>query len=287
MNPFDMPAADIENTCCPLCRSADASIIHTWKPFAVVRCAACGLAYLNPRPREAVAHRLYKDGDYFSAENTAGYADYRSQEKGLRVTLRRFLVELRRRGMASGRVLEIGSGYGYFLAEASDFFSSVSGLELSAEAAAHARALGSWPVHVGDIHSLPADWHEFDALIMVNVIEHIHDPLSFLRIAGARLKDEGRMIIATPDFGSPWHAVLGKRWPSFKVPEHVAFYTAATLGRLLRETGFEDIERVPFSHAFPLFLVAEKLGLRLRGRLGERTVWIPGTMLALAGRLRR
>lgn len=286
MNPVDIPASDIENVCCPLCRSADASIIHTWKPFAVVLCAVCGLAYLNPRPREAVARRLYEGGDYFSAENAAGYADYHSQEKSLRTTLRRFLLELRRRDMASGSVLEIGSGYGYFLAEASNFFTAVSGLELSADAAAHARDRGPWPVHVGDIHSLPASWREFDAVVMVNVIEHIHDPLSFLTVARTRLKDRGRVIIATPDFGSLWHSVLGKRWPSFKVPEHVALYTAATLGRLLQEAGFADIERVPFSHAFPLYLVAEKFGLRLGGRLGELLVWIPGTMLALAGRRR-
>jgi len=118
---------DLEMIRCPLCGSASTSIIHIHKPFQVVLCKDCGLSYLNPRLKEPVMHRVYEARDYFSDGDMTGYRDYTSQEKSLRITFRSFLAELRRLDFASGRLLEVGCGYGYFLDEARDFFLTCSG----------------------------------------------------------------------------------------------------------------------------------------------------------------
>ncbi|HTR44359.1 MAG TPA: class I SAM-dependent methyltransferase [Thermodesulfovibrionales bacterium] len=238
--------------------------------------------YLSPRLKEPVMQALYQDGTYFAGGEGSGYEDYLFQGKSLRITFRGFLTEMRKRGIAGGKLLEVGSGYGFFLAEAADFFPQQYGAELSEEGGSHARKISGAPIHVGGLGSLPAHWKDFDTVVAINVIEHIYAPLDFLAAVRPRMKEDGTLVVATPNIGSLWYALMKKRWPSFKIPEHVAFYTKATLTRLLERAGFSAIREIPFLHAFPLGLIAAKFGVPLGGGLGARPIKLPGTMIALA-----
>jgi hypothetical protein len=107
----------------------------------------------------------------------------------------------------------------------------------------------------------------------------------------------GWIVLATPDMGGFWRPLLGRYWPFFKTPEHVAFYSAKTLAALLRKAGCAEVKRMPYLSYFPLSLVGEKLtpeGVR-RERQGRETgararawsrlaVWVPATTVAAAGR---
>ena len=273
---------DLEMVRCPLCGSGSTSIIHIHKPFQVVLCKNCNLSYLNPRLKELVMARVYEGREYFSDGDMTGYRDYTSQESSLRITFRSFLAELKRLGFTSGRLFEVGCGYGYFLDEARDFFPYRFGAELSSEAANLARKLPAVTIWRGEINSLPMQWSNFDIIVAINVIEHIYAPLEFLISLKQRLRSGGTIVLATPDFGSFWPKILRDKWPSFKIPEHVVFYNKKTLGLLLEKAGFRDIRQVPFRHFFPLGLIAGKFGINIRGRLGQIPVGIPKTMLALS-----
>jgi SAM-dependent methyltransferase len=227
---------------------------------------------------------LYTENDYFGSGQETGYADYHTQEESLRQTFRRFLGSLRQRGLAAGSLLEVGCGYGYFLDEAKPFFRCRTGLELSERAASEARRLSGAKVYVGDVSALPVEAAGFDLIVLINVIEHVYEPRGFLSMLHRRLGVGGCMIIATPDIGSFWYKLMGRRWPSFKIPEHVAYYTRSTLESLMRETGHRRIEEIPFPHAFPLGLIAKKLGLGVPAPLSQKSLWLPHTMVALSGR---
>lgn len=278
---FPITDSKLETTYCPVCRDPEFHIIHVFIPFNVVMCKECELVYLNPRVKESAMLDLYHGDEYFHNINNSGYADYRSQEQSLRATFRKFLKELQKRDMTSGRLLEIGCGYGYFLAEAKTFFSSIAGCELSADAGTQAHKLSGANIHIGNINSLTPEWRDFDIIIAINVIEHIYSPVEFLLTAKSRLKKEGRIVIATPDIGTFWHKIMGKKWPSFKIPEHVAFYTHKTLSDLLKKAGFHNICRIPFPHAFPYGLIAHKLEITIPGKLAIKSLWLPKTMIAL------
>lgn len=278
-----VPDTDLETTACPFCAFPGSTIIHAFPPHNIVRCGSCGLVYLNPRPKESVASRLYEGDGYFGHEGAAGYEDYASQEESLRITFRRFLGELDRLGMTGGSLLEVGCGYGYFLDEARRHFRSRAGLDLSLKAAARAREMTGADVRTGGPGALPAG-EQFDQIIAINVIEHVYDPVPFLNSLYSRLSPGGWLALATPDIGSFWHRLLGRRWPSFKIPEHVAFYDAGTLSRLLAGAGLIEVRKIPFAHAFPLGLIAKKMGARLSDRLGRVPVWLPRTMVALGAR---
>jgi SAM-dependent methyltransferase len=225
--------ADLEVTSCPLCSSAINAVLHVFEPLKIVKCADCRLVILNPRLKEDIAKRINEDASYFSRGRVEGYEEYILQEESLRITFRRFLGELKKRGMASGRLLEVGSGLGFLLDEAKGFFPEREGMELSAEAASRAGLVSDAKIHVGGLSALPPEVKDFDVIIAVNVIEHVYSPLEFISSLRQRLKSGGRIVIATPDIGSFWHGIMGRKWPSFKIPEHVTFFTRSTLTRLL------------------------------------------------------
>jgi SAM-dependent methyltransferase len=228
--------------------------------------------------------KVYLKDEYFSESGNAGYQyyNYISQEETLRLTFRRFLKELNKHGIASGKLLELGCGYGYFLDEAKHLFSHLTGTELSEEAGDYARKISGADIYIGDLSSLPNELCDFNLIVTINVIEHIYNPAEFILSLKKRLVKGGRIIIATPDIGGIWYKMMKSRWPSFKIPEHVVFYSKSTLTFLLIKTGFQNIMRIPFTHAFPLGLLTSALGIHLHGVICLKPVWLPWTMIAVA-----
>ena len=83
--------------------------------------------------------------------------------------------------------------------------------------------------------------------------------------------------------GSFWRKLMGKRWPSFKLPEHILYFDSRTLHRLFEQCGVTDIQPMPYAHAFPLPLIAAKLGVRLSPDWNRHSLWLPATTVACLG----
>lgn len=272
--------SDLERTDCVMCGSRTTQTAsYGLPPFEVVQCAACGLWYLSPRIREAKMKELYAEASYFEGSE-GGYADYATQKESLRVTFRKLLDAMSRRDLCGGRLLEVGCGYGYFLDASKPYFERREGTEFSRTAAARA-SLCADEIYLGGIEALPPSIR-YDCIVALQVIEHVYDPVAFVKRLRLQLADTGTLLLSTPNMGSAWRKVLGSRWPSFKLPEHVAFYDSKTLVRLLRQAGFENPRAIPHPHAFSFEEILGKLGLRALGRFAPGWIVIPGTVIALA-----
>lgn len=268
----------LEEVRCPLCQG-QGTPLHRFDPFEVRRCDACGVLFLSRRLREEAMRRVYQDASYF--DRAYAGAGYTEQEHTLRRTFRRFMEGLTRQLPVGGAMLEVGAGTGLFLEQARPHFSSISAIELSG-ALASARP-GSVEVFDRPLEELAFEGR-FDYLFALQVIEHVYDPRRFLLAARRALRPGGRIVLTTPDAGSPWRRLMGRRWPSFKVPEHVILYEQASLGRLLSDAGFCGVTSVPAPHAFPLGLLRERAGIKTSLPLLDRwAVWPPRTCLGVVG----
>src|SRR5262249_23516789 len=185
------------------------------------------------------------------------------------------------RGMGSA-LLEIGCGYGYFLAEAAAFFDRRVGTEMAEAAATIARRHAD-SIYVGGVEAVPPG-STFDCIVALHVIEHIYRPVEFLRRVHQSLVPGGSILLAGPDMGSFWRTLLGRRWPGFKFPEHVVFYDARSLRGLMARAGLASLERISYPHAFPLAQVCRKLGLAESVVWPSLNVWLPATTVAVLGR---
>lgn len=298
----------LEAAHCLLCGAPPPAPAYTFPPYGVVRCAECGLWYLSPRLNEAAMVAAYREASYFEGGDGPGYSSYLAQESTLRRTFRRLLRTMQRLGMTGaraeagadaaagggGRLLEIGCAYGFFLDEARPFFRHRAGTEFSEAGAALARPCADH-VYVGGLEAIPDGAHggQFDTIVLIHTIEHVYDPVNLLAGLMEHLAPGGWIVLATPDMGGFWRPLLGRLWPFWKPPEHVAYYSARTLAALLAKAGCSEVRRLPYLSYFPLSLVREKLTpwrsaatAKPAGDGGGSAIaiWMPATTVAAAGR---
>ncbi len=83
--------------------------------------------------------------------------------------------------------------------------------------------------------STPARWpiepfggERFDAITMIDFIEHVRDPEAELRLAGDRLAAGGRLLISTPRADSAVARATGRHWPQYR-EEHLTYFSLAGL----------------------------------------------------------
>jgi 2-polyprenyl-3-methyl-5-hydroxy-6-metoxy-1,4-benzoquinol methylase len=278
-------SANLEYPACPLCESERRQFpFRLHEPYRVARCMECGLHYLYPRLVESAMQQAYRESSYYEG-GACGYADtsYTAQEFALRATFKRLLHNLAKRGLTGGDLLEIGCGYGYLLDEARSFFERRVGTDFSPEGAEIARPTGA-EVFVGGIEQVPSN-AKFDCVIGTQLIEHVYEPLSFVKRLAGHTKPGGHIVLATPDIGGVLRKAMGQRWPSFKVPEHVVYFDYRTLSSLMHRAGLNNVQRLPHPHAFPLGLITAKFGFKLPSWLGRFKVWVPATTVAAYGRV--
>jgi Methyltransferase domain len=137
-------------------------------------------------------------------------------------------------------------------------------------------------VFVGDIEKVPPE-HKFECVVATQVIEHVYEPLSFVQRLAGHNKSGGHIVLATPDIGGVLSKLMGRRWPSFKAPEHVLYFDLKTLSSLMRQAGLQGVRRLPYPHAFPFSLIAAKLGIALSPLIGRVKIWVPATTVAAYG----
>ena len=230
-------------------------------------CDRCGSGRLEPIPTLDPAS-LY-DTDYFIGGNVpGGYADYGVDEVLHRRNAQDRLSRLAAAGATPpGRLIEVGSGYGYFLAEARVAGWEVSGSDISLHAREQAAASGlDLAAELADLTG-PAD-----GLAMFQVLEHMLDPWSALEHGVALLRSGGRLIIETWD-RSHWMARrLGRRWQQVSPPAVVYLFSSVGLEVMARRLGLVDVLVRPSSKVVSLGAVAGHLAVdrpRLQRLLGS------------------
>ncbi len=85
----------------------------------------------------------------------------------------------------------------------------------------------------------------FDTVIAAELIEHLEEPYAFLRATHAALRDDGRLVLSTPNpIAFPtllMEMTRAKRW--FYTEDHTFYFTARWVERMLANTGFA-LERI-------------------------------------------
>ena len=192
----------------------------------------------------------------------------------------RFSRELKlfRRFCPRGRVLDVGCSTGGFLAQLKRRFAKdyeVLGVDVAGPALDYAQAQGI-PVIRQSYLTNDFDYGRFQAVTFWAVLEHLPDPSSFLSRTADVLEPTGLCFILVPNFKSLAVRLLGSKY-RYILPQHVNYFTSATLVRLVnREPRFRLIYSSS-SHFNPLVILqdwkhgAQPVSDEDRARLLKRT----------------
>lgn len=235
-----------------LFHSTDRLYATTDDTFQVVECRGCRLIRLNPQPSPAELHRFYPAQYWFSPEATAAAQLEQLYRRIVLGDHLRFVERALRESEQDGPVLDVGCGGGLFLqllrqrrhaGNARPFV----GLDFSLDAAGAAWKTGKVGVACGSLTQAPFKAGTCAAVTMFHVLEHLHDPASYLEAAHRLLAPDGRLIVQVPNAACWQFLLFGERWNGIDVPRHLINFRAADLDQLLHTTGFEVLRHKYFS----------------------------------------
>jgi 2-polyprenyl-3-methyl-5-hydroxy-6-metoxy-1,4-benzoquinol methylase len=203
----------------------------------LLRCAACG--QLVSQCSEAA----YRDA-LAKWDTAAGtLPDARSVRRHASVSRRRLrtLLAVLGRAAAGTKLLDVGCSSGAFLMAARALGLDAEGVEISPEAAEAARRAG-FRVHTGLLESARYPAERFDAVALIELLEHLRDPRVLLAECRRILRPGGVLLATTPSGASWTAAAMGARWDVFSLRGmggHVSFFSPGSLRLLAERAGFE------------------------------------------------
>jgi hypothetical protein len=95
---------------------------------------------------------------------------------------------------------------------------------------------------------------------MVDMAEHIYETGALFKKCHDILKEEGLLIVVTPDVDSFSRKVMGQSWPHFN-REHIVYFSRKSIARVLNANGFELLEASDFKKALNLYYIIAQLSV--------------------------
>jgi len=229
---------------CPACGGT--SRIHHWSKRGLdfVRCLDCRTAYGSPRPTPERLARYYAEATYYDYWNRYIYPQSEAARRAsiFRPRVQRLVELVRRHHVSPGILVEVGAGSGMFCQELNDLglFERVLAVEPTTASAAACRARG---VEVLETVIEKADLSQVrvDVLAAFEVLEHLFDPLAFVKACREQLADGGLLVLTCPNGLGFDVAILGEVADTV-TPEHLNYFNPHSLALLMRRGGLELLE---------------------------------------------
>jgi 2-polyprenyl-3-methyl-5-hydroxy-6-metoxy-1,4-benzoquinol methylase len=227
---------------CILCGDKERKLLVKKDPWYIYGCASCGLGFLDPRPSVEDIAKLYDKEyceDQFVEGGEVGSPEFKKR-LGLETHRVRFFRGLKKRG----RILDIGCGYGFFLAACRTMYGyDVQGIDVSGWAAHYAAEKLGLSVVVGEINSINLLPNSYDVITMWHFLEHARDPRETILKAVNLLKEDGILVIDVPNYHGTEARKNWNNWVGWQPPYHFYHFTPQTLKGLLAECGFRVVKK--------------------------------------------
>ena len=223
----------------------------TGEMFHLCRCAECGFLFTQDFPAETEIGRYYETPDYISHSDTKKHVRHYMLKRKARLIMN----EAHRK---EGRLLDIGTGTGYFPATMKALGWQVEALEKNA--LARNFALTHFGLEIKPETAL-VDYapQSFDVITLWHVMEHLEHLNETWETLHSLLTDKGILIVAVPNCSSYDARKYGAYWAAYDVPRHLWHFTPDTMQKLGAKHGFILSARHPMPFdAFYISMLTER-----------------------------
>lgn len=229
---------------CPACGTNRSEYIFKKFSFTFKRCSDCGTLYMSPRPTEKIMADYYASSENYAywAKHIFPASETIRREKIHKPWLLRVIDLAKRHGVTTGRLIEVGPGFGTFcnVAIESGVFREVVAIEPTPELAQACRDRNV-PVIESRIEDISHEFESADIVVAFEVIEHLFEPMHFIDQAARLVKPGGLLILSCPNGEGFDIAELGSKSLAVDA-EHVNLFNPRSLSAMVEKVGFETIE---------------------------------------------
>ena len=256
----------IHYTNCPVCGSTDIYFVFSTKDntvskqeFEIWECKECTLRFTQDIPDLSFIGSYYKSEEYISHSNTSkGLINrlYKSVRNRSLVQKRKLIQKTT--GMDKGKLLDLGSGIGSFVNEMTNHGWDVTGIEPDNDA--RTVALTSYNITLADndlFKNLPEN--SFDVITLWHVLEHVHELHDYVVLLKKRLKENGKLFIAVPNYTALDGKIYKQFWAAYDVPRHLYHFTPKSMDDLMKRHGLKILDYKPmWFDSFYISLLSSK-----------------------------
>lgn len=227
--------------------------------FEIACCEDCGFRFTQGFPVEAEIGRYYETPDYISHSDTKrGLINILYHKVRKKMLDRKAGLIIEALGKNTGRLLDIGTGTGYFSDAMKQRNWQVKAIEKNEQARLFARE--HFGLDVADekaLDSYPAG--SFDVITLWHVMEHLEKLNKTWERLYQLLDTNGILVIAVPNCLSSDAEKYKEMWAAYDVPRHLWHFTPATMKRLGEKHRFTltKLRPMPFD-AFYVSVLSEK-----------------------------
>lgn len=256
---------------CPICEGQVLETILTAKDhtvsqesFPIVECQDCTFTFTQDVPNEEHIGPYYQSDSYISHSNTKTGLINKAYHfaRDFMLSSKKRLVEKNAPknvvGTQKGKLLDIGSGTGYFLNIMKQANWQVQGIEPDSGARSFSRK--EFDLEVQELDQLfELSDQSFDVITMWHVLEHVHRLDETLDKIHKTLVKNGLLVIAVPNCNSADAKHYGPHWAGWDVPRHLYHFTPKTMDLLAKKHQFKIKSKklMPFD-PFYIALLSEK-----------------------------
>ena len=225
---------------CPACQGPADDAYRTYdynqrlsqEDFNYYLCQQCGLVFLDPVPENL---GQYYPQTYYAIPNSLS-------DLAREATSKRYQIDLVRRFVKGGRLLDIGPGHGAFAFLANEAGFDVSTIEMDAICCQFLREeIGVSAIQSDNPAEVLPHLEPQNAITLWHVIEHLPDPWTTLARAVQQLAPGGILLIAAPNPQALQFRLFRSRWVHLDAPRHVRLLPVQLLVRRLVNEGLRPV----------------------------------------------
>jgi SAM-dependent methyltransferase len=229
------------------------AVLDSVNGFDVIECETCEFKHVIPIPTSEELDKLYKE-DFYSTEKPRYFKDVEEDLEWWELTYRNYYQLFEKYcPNENRRLLEIGSGPGYFLKCGKELGWDVLGFEPSKQAYEYSQKFGVSVVNEFFSEGNAEKCGRFDVVYMNTVIEHLPDPISLIKSIKNVLNPNGIICVISPNDYNPLQSILREKlgyepwWVA--PPQHINYFDFESVKGLLERRGFEIVD---FTGTFPM-----------------------------------
>jgi 2-polyprenyl-3-methyl-5-hydroxy-6-metoxy-1,4-benzoquinol methylase len=201
----------------------------------ILCCLSCGVEFLFPQMNDEALTKLYSE-NYYKAWGIQGDQENETIRQ-MKIATFNLRLDLISKHIKKGKVLDVGCATGYFLDAAKERGFEPYGVELSEYSSTIAKKkFGNDSVFKGTLEECNFPEKQFDVIAMSDLIEHVRVPVETLSKAATLLKNDGVIMIMTPDTRSISHNIMSKRWTHYK-QEHLFYFSHESMQYIANRSG--------------------------------------------------
>ena len=226
---------------CIIC-GANSNFCATKEGHRHFQCTHCGHIQLSPLPSNEEL-TLYYSTDYIFTD-----CQDRPTKKGKRSAYLSY-IRANFQNIEATSCLDIGAGNGRFLGELRELgFSQLYAVEPN-DSLARILLNSGYNVEKGMMKDVSFGTTQFNLINAGDVIEHLVDPVSFIKSLRGKLSQNGTLIITTPNIESYWSRFTFFLYKHFSIPwssltpiAHINNFSHSSLKHLLQSNSFQIMD---------------------------------------------